>query len=132
MRPCRSMLYIPASKDRALEKAVALPADALIFDLEDAVAPGDKAAARAGLAAALARLDFGARLKLVRVNGLDTDWGAADVAAFAGHAGADGLLVPKVGQAADLEAVAVRAPCHAERRRDRGPSGAGRDGDGHQ
>jgi (3S)-malyl-CoA thioesterase len=110
MRPCRSMLYIPASKDRALEKAVALPADALIFDLEDAVAPGDKAAARAGLAAALARLDFGARLKLVRVNGLDTDWGAADVAAFAGHAGADGLLVPKVGQAADLEAVAVRAP----------------------
>ena len=80
MRPCRSMLYSPASKARALDQAVALPADAVIFDLEDAVAPAGKVAARDGLARALARLDYGARLRLVRVNGLDTVWGRDDVA----------------------------------------------------
>ena len=110
MRPCRSMLYIPASKARALDKAVALPADAVIFDLEDAVAPAGKVAARDGLARALARLDYGARLRLVRVNGLDTVWGRDDVAAFADLAGVDALLVPKVGRASDLDAVSALAP----------------------
>ena len=110
MRPCRSMLYIPGSKARALDKAVALPADAVIFDLEDAVAPAGKVAARDGLAQALARLDYGTRLRLVRVNGLDTAWGRDDIAAFAGHPGVDALLVPKVGRAGDLDAVAALAP----------------------
>ena len=110
MRPCRSMLYIPGSKTRALDKAVALPADAVIFDLEDAVAPAGKVAARDGLVQALARLDYGTRLRLVRVNGLDTAWGRDDIAAFAGHPGVDALLVPKVGRASDLDAVSALAP----------------------
>lgn len=110
MRPCRSVLYIPGSSARALEKAAGLAADALIFDLEDAVAPAEKAAARAGLAAALARFDYGARLRIVRVNGLDTAWGRADVQAFAALPAVDALLVPKIGRAADLAAIAELAP----------------------
>lgn len=109
-RPCRSVLYIPASKERALEKARDLPADAIIFDLEDAVAPEEKVRARALLAAELARADFGARLRIVRMNGLDTVWGAEDAAAFVGHPGVDALLVPKVSSPADLDAVAALAP----------------------
>lgn len=107
---CRSMLYVPASKPRALDKAAALPADALILDLEDAVLPQDKAAAREGLLRGLASLDFGARRVLVRVNGLDTAWGRSDVAAFMAHSRVDGLLVPKVAGAGDLDAVAALAP----------------------
>lgn len=109
-RPVRSMLYIPASRPRAMEKAAGLACDGILFDLEDAVAPAEKPEARGGLAAALTAGDFGKRLRIVRINGLDTAWGRADAAAFAEHAGADGLLVPKVNGPADLDAVAAIAP----------------------
>jgi (3S)-malyl-CoA thioesterase len=109
------VLYIPASKERALEKARELAVDAIIFDLEDAVAPEEKPRARELLAADLTRGGFGARLRIVRVNALDTQWGAADMLAFAGHPGVDAVLVPKVNGPADLDAVAgrVRAPLWA-------------------
>jgi (3S)-malyl-CoA thioesterase len=108
MRPVRSVLYIPASKERALQKARELAADAIIFDLEDAVAPDEKARARSLLVAELAEADFGQRLRLVRVNGLETPWGAADLLAFANHPGADAVVVPKVNGPEDLDAVARR------------------------
>ncbi|HMO08826.1 MAG TPA: CoA ester lyase [Paracoccaceae bacterium] len=108
-RPCRSVLYIPGSKARALEKARSLPADAIIFDLEDAVAPDEKDSARALLAQVLAEADYGPRLRIVRVNGLDTPWGADDLAAFAAGP-ADAILVPKVGAPADLDAPAAAVP----------------------
>ncbi|MEF3048164.1 HpcH/HpaI aldolase/citrate lyase family protein [Pseudotabrizicola sp. L79] len=108
-RPYRSVLYIPGSKERALEKAMTLAADAIIFDLEDAVAPDEKVNARAILAQAL-NGDYGNRARIVRINGLDTPWGREDAAAFADHAGVDALLIPKVSQASDLEAVAAIAP----------------------
>ena len=108
-RPYRSVLYIPASNARAMEKAQGLPADAIIFDLEDAVAPAEKPAARATLAQAL-QADYGPRARIVRVNGLDTDWGRDDMAAFAAHAGADALLLPKVNAAADVQAAHGLAP----------------------
>ena len=107
-RPTRSVLYIPGSKERALEKAAGLAADAIIFDLEDAVAPEEKPAARALLSRTLATADYGPRAKIVRINGLDTPWGRDDAAAFAASA-ADALLVPKVNSPADLDAVAVLA-----------------------
>ena len=94
-RPRRSVLYLPGSNARALEKAPTLPTDALILDLEDAVAPDAKATARAQVAEAVAAGGFGEREVLVRVNGADTAWFADDVAAIAA-AGADGVLVPKV------------------------------------
>ena len=109
VRPFRSVLYIPGSKERALEKAKTLPTDAIIFDLEDAVAPQEKAHARALLAGVLAQGGYGARVKLVRVNGFDTEWGRDDVAALAGLE-IDGLLLPKVDTPADLEALAEAAP----------------------
>jgi len=108
-RPTRSVLYIPGSKDRALEKARSLPADAIIFDLEDAVAADEKANARALLAQTLASTDYGNRARIVRINGFDSTWGRADVAAFAG-AKIDALLIPKVSSPADLEAVAQAIP----------------------
>ena len=108
-RPFRSVLYIPGSKDRALDKARSLPVDAIIFDLEDAVAADEKVNARGLLAEALSDGGYGNRVRLVRVNGLDTEWGAEDVAAFAG-ADIDGILIPKVGSAADLNAVAAIVP----------------------
>jgi (3S)-malyl-CoA thioesterase len=108
MRPCRSVLYIPASKERALEKARDLAADAIIFDLEDAVAPEEKVRARTLLSDELQREDFGARLRIVRVNGLETPWGAADMLAFSAHPGADVILVPKVNGPEDLDAAAAR------------------------
>ena len=77
-RPYRSVLYIPGSKERALEKALGLAADAIIFDLEDAVAPEEKPAARDLLARVLRDWDFGKRARIVRINGLDTPWGADD------------------------------------------------------
>ena len=107
-RPYRSVLYIPASRERAMEKARDLAADAIIFDLEDAVSPEEKPKARALLAEVLRRDDFGARARIVRVNGLDTPWGADDLAAFADHPGVDAVLVPKVNSTADLDAVAAR------------------------
>lgn len=108
-RPWRSMLYIPGSKERALEKAQTLPCDAIIFDLEDAVAPEEKARARDLLAGVLAVADYGGRARIVRVNGFDTEWGAADVAAFAGL-GVEGILLPKVNGPADLDRLAAAAP----------------------
>lgn len=108
-RPWRSVLYIPGSNARALDKARTLAADALILDLEDAVAPAEKPAARAAVAQALATGGYGARAILVRVNGLDTPWGAGDVAALAG-AGADALLLPKVQGPEDLDALAALVP----------------------
>ncbi|MFN3955853.1 MAG: HpcH/HpaI aldolase/citrate lyase family protein [Pararhodobacter sp.] len=104
-RPFRSVLYIPGSKARALEKARGLAADAIIFDLEDAVAIDEKANARALLAETLARTDYGPRAKLVRINGFDTEWGARDLDVLA-LARPEAILLPKVNGAADIEALA--------------------------
>ncbi|MBV2360237.1 CoA ester lyase [Thalassococcus sp. CAU 1522] len=104
-RPYRSVLYIPGSKERALEKARTLPVDAVIFDLEDAVAPGEKDTARAVLADAL-RGDYGKRTRIVRINGLDTDWGQADARAAA-MMDCDAVLLPKVESPAQLDALAA-------------------------
>ena len=104
--PLRSVLYIPGSKPRALDKARGLACDAIIFDLEDAVSPDEKAAARATLAAALAEGGYGARLKVIRINGLDTEWGAEDAKAAA-TMDADAILLPKVASPADLDALAA-------------------------
>ncbi|MGB4909216.1 MAG: CoA ester lyase [Tabrizicola sp.] len=114
-RPYRSVLYIPASRERALEKARELQTDAIIFDLEDAVSPEEKLRARELLAGVLAEADYGARARIVRVNGLGTEWVAGDLAAFGGHPGVDAVLVPKVNSPVDLDAVAakVRAPLWA-------------------
>ncbi len=114
-RPYRSVLYIPASRERALEKARELFADAIIFDLEDAVSPEEKVRARELLAGVLASADYGARARIVRVNGLGTEWIKGDLAAFGAHPGVDAVLVPKVNSGADLDAVAgrVRAPLWA-------------------
>ena len=104
MRPFRSVLYIPGSKDRALDKARSLPVDAIIFDLEDAVSPESKVGARGTLKAALDQGGYGNRYKIIRINGLDTEWGAEDIAALR-DAPADAILVPKVNSAADIDAV---------------------------
>ncbi len=104
-RPLRSVLYIPGSKPRALDKARGLPADAIIFDLEDAVIPEEKVAARDTLAEALKTGGYGSRMKIVRINGLDTEWGADDAKA-ARDMDADAILLPKVNSPADLEALA--------------------------
>lgn len=113
-RPYRSVLYIPGSNERALEKARTLDCDAIIFDLEDAVAVEEKARARALLGRVLAETDYGGRARIVRINGLDTPWGRADALAFAAAiaAGArvDAVLVPKVSSPADLDAVAALIP----------------------
>ena len=105
-RPLRSVLYIPGSKPRALDKARGLPADAIIFDLEDAVIPEEKVAARATLADALTTGGYGNRFKIIRINGLDTEWGADDARAAA-KMGADAILLPKVNSPADLDALAA-------------------------
>lgn len=94
-RPRRSVLYVPASNARALAKSRALDADAVVIDLEDAVAPDDKRAARAAAVAAVAAGGFGHREVVIRVNAPDTPWGADDMAAAAA-AGPHGVLVPKV------------------------------------
>lgn len=104
-RPLRSALYIPGSKPRALDKARSLPCDAIIFDLEDAVSPDEKSAARATLAEALGEGGYGARLKIIRINALDTEWGKDDAQAVR-DMDADAVLLPKVGSPADLEALA--------------------------
>ncbi|MEJ2026024.1 MAG: CoA ester lyase [Limibacillus sp.] len=103
-RPRRSVLYMPGSNPRALEKGRTLPADALILDLEDAVAPDAKEAARENILSALAQGGYGKREIVVRVNGLETPWGAGDISAMA-KSGADAILLPKVdgpGQVKDL------------------------------
>ncbi len=106
-RPYRSMLYMPGSKERALDKARSLPADALILDLEDAVAPAEKPMARDLVAAALSEGGYAPRTVLVRINGLDTEWGAEDLSA-ACAAGPDGVLIPKVETADAVRKVAAR------------------------
>lgn len=98
-RPRRSVLYMPGSNTRALEKGRDLPADVLILDLEDAVAPDSKEEARANIAAAVKQGGYGGREIIVRVNSLETDWGRADIEALA-SCGADALLLPKVESAA--------------------------------
>jgi citrate lyase subunit beta / citryl-CoA lyase len=104
VRPRRSVLYMPGSNARALEKAKTLPADCLILDLEDAVAPDAKATARQQVADAVTARGFGSREVIVRVNGLDTQWGADDLA-VAVRARPDAILVPKVSSAAQLVAI---------------------------
>lgn len=103
-RPYRSVLYIPGSKPRALEKAKTLPVDAIIFDLEDAVTADEKESARETLTAALAEGGYGNRMRIVRINGLDTNWGEADAKAVR-DMDADAILLPKVDTAADLDAL---------------------------
>ncbi len=104
-RPYRSVLYIPGSRERALEKARGLPIDAIIFDLEDAVAPAEKEAARETLKSALEG-DYGNRVRIVRINGLDTEWGADDARAAAEMA-CDAVLLPKVESAEQLDQLAA-------------------------
>lgn len=108
-RPYRSVLYIPASNQRAMEKARSLAADAIIFDLEDAVAPSEKSGARDMLAQAL-QSDYGPRARILRINGFDTEWGQGDAQAGAAIAQVDAVLIPKVSQAADLDRVAALVP----------------------
>ncbi|WP_040604559.1 HpcH/HpaI aldolase/citrate lyase family protein [Sagittula stellata] len=103
-RPFRSVLYIPASKERALEKARSMPVDAIIFDLEDAVAPEEKPAARATLADAL-KTSYGQRTRIVRINALDTEWGLDDAKA-ATAMNCDAILLPKVETPAQLDRLA--------------------------
>src|SRR5262245_36531092 len=95
LRPRRSVLYMPAANERALDKAKGIPADALIFDLEDAVAPDAKDAARANAAAAAGSGEYGRREITIRCNGLSTPWGSADLAAAA-KSGAAAVVIPKV------------------------------------
>ena len=107
VRPRRSVLYMPGSNARALEKARSLPADGLILDLEDAVAPDAKASARDQVRAAILAGDCAPREVILRVNGLATPWGHADLEAAA-TAGADAVLLPKVESAdAVRQALAV-------------------------
>ena len=103
-RPRRSCLYMPGANTRALEKARTLPADVLILDLEDAVAPDAKEAARETIAAVLQEQAYGEREVIVRANALDTPWSADDIA-MAVSAGANGVLLPKVETAADIEQI---------------------------
>ena len=107
IRPRRSVLYMPGSNARALEKARSLPADALILDLEDSVAPDAKDAARAQVAAAVKAGGFGSREVIVRVNGLRTPWGADDLKAAA-EAGPDAILIPKVESAGEIRDIGAR------------------------
>ncbi|MBL8589452.1 MAG: CoA ester lyase [Methylobacteriaceae bacterium] len=101
IRPRRSVLYMPGSNARALDKARSLPADALILDLEDAVAPDAKATARAQVAEAVAAGGYGRRELVIRINGLATPWGRDDLAAAA-KAGPDAVLIPKVNSPGDI------------------------------
>jgi len=103
-RPRRSVLFMPGANTRALEKAKSLPADSLILDLEDAVAPDAKAQARENIRTALAT-GFGHREAVVRINGLNTQWGLDDLKAFA-DTKADAILLPKVESASQIQKVA--------------------------
>jgi citrate lyase subunit beta/citryl-CoA lyase len=106
LRPRRSVLYMPAANERALEKAKTIAADAIIFDLEDAVAPDSKDAARVNAVAAAGSAEYGSRELTIRCNGLDTPWGADDLAAAA-RSGASAVVIPKVGSVAYLDQVAA-------------------------
>ena len=109
-RPYRSVLYIPGSKQRALEKARSLPVDAIILDLEDAVTPEAKPAARKTLATALSEGGYGARVQIVRINGLDTPWWHDAIAAL-DDCDPDAILLPKVNSPDEIQRLAdVLAP----------------------
>ncbi len=107
LRPRRSVLYMPAANERALEKAKTIPADAIIFDLEDAVVPGAKPEARDRAVAAVTSGAYGRRELTIRCNGLGTPWGDDDLAA-AGAAAPAAVVIPKVGSTDDLDEVAAR------------------------
>lgn len=111
MRSWRSVLYIPGSNERALEKARSLDVDAIIFDLEDAVAHDQKATARETLVTALHAGGYGDRASIVRINGLDTEWGREDLDAVAGAA-PHAILLPKVNAPDDIEALAAKLAQH--------------------
>ncbi len=115
-RPRRSVLYLPASNERALEKARTLAVDALILDLEDAVAPDAKVQARANACVAVRSGGYGRRELTIRVNGIGTQWHDADLRA-ASAAGPDGIVVPKVGSGDEVRSLvaameAAGAPEH--------------------
>jgi len=107
IRPRRSVLYMPGSNARAIEKARTLPADGVIIDLEDAVAPDAKVQARDQVAAAVKQGGFGAREVFIRVNGIDTPWHAEDMKAAA-QAAPDAILIPKINNSDQLEMVGRR------------------------
>src|SRR4051794_18145789 len=114
--PLRSVLYMPSSNERALEKAKSIACDALILDLEDAVAPDDKPAAREAACAAARSGEYGNRELTIRVNGLGTQWHDEDLAAAA-KAGPGGIVVPKVNSAEEVRTLvaaieAAGAPEH--------------------
>jgi citrate lyase subunit beta / citryl-CoA lyase len=116
IRPRRSVLYMPGSNARAIEKARTLPVDAVILDLEDSVAPDAKAAARKQVADAVKAGGFGAREVIIRINGLDTAWHVDDLTAAA-HAAPDAILVPKISKAQELESIGQRLlDMHADHR----------------
>ena len=104
LRPRRSVLYMPAANERALEKAKTIASDALIFDLEDAVSPESKDAARDNAVKAASSGEYGKREITIRCNGLDTPWGAADIAAAAKSC-ASSIVIPKVNNAAEVDEV---------------------------
>jgi citrate lyase subunit beta/citryl-CoA lyase len=97
-------LYVPGVNARALQKAKSLPADAFVLDLEDAVAPDAKVDAREAIQNALGDRSFGAREVVIRVNGLETEWGRDDLE-MAVSAGVDGVLVPKITRGKDVRAI---------------------------
>src|SRR5271157_878214 len=107
IRPRRSLLFMPGSNARALEKARNLPADGIILDLEDSVAPDAKAVARDQIAQAIATGGFGRREVLIRTNSLDSPWWLDDIA-MAGKSRPDGILVPKISSVEDIAAIADR------------------------
>ena len=107
IRPRRSVLYMPGSNARAIEKARELPVDGVILDLEDAVAPEAKEQARAQVIDAVKAGGFGAREVFIRINGIDTPWHADDLNAAA-HAGPDAILIPKVSRVEHLDLVGRR------------------------
>ena len=107
IRPRRSVLYMPGSNARAIEKARTLAADAVILDLEDSVAPDAKGAARDQVMAAVTARGFGLREVVVRINGIDTPWHADDLTAAA-HAAPDAVLVPKISTPEQIEMIGQR------------------------
>ncbi len=118
LRPRRSVLYMPGANERALEKAKGLAADALILDLEDAVAPDAKAEARARVCAAAQSGEYGKRELAIRANGLGTQWHDDDVAAIA-SAGPDAIVIPKIDSVDDVRAIEAAlekggAPAHTK------------------
>lgn len=106
LRPRRSVLYMPAANERALDKAKTIPADCLIFDLEDAVAPDAKPEARDNAVRAARSGDYGRREITIRCNALSTQWGAQDIAAAA-TSGVSAVVIPKIDSIAEVDAVST-------------------------